>query len=83
MIRKLNGELISYIHNRKVSLTHIEEDIGLLKIDNQTVGKCPFSYTKSEIEKVEQMAKTRRVYIEDDEVLYKDLSVGTLIDYKG
>lgn len=81
MIRKLNGDLITYINNRKICLSYLQDDIGILAINNRELGKCPYSYTKSAIQKLESEKQTK-VYIQDDEILYKELNVGTLINYK-
>ncbi len=82
MIRRLNGDYISYINNRKICLTYKLEDIGEISINNQFIGKCPFSYTKSVIESLEKKNRHSKVFIQDDEILFGELKVGTLIDMR-
>ncbi|WP_261133655.1 hypothetical protein [Bacillus sp. Marseille-Q3570] len=82
MIRRLNGDYISYINNRKICLTYNHEDIGEISINNQFIGKCPYSYTKSAIESLEQKHIHSKIFIQDDEILFGELKVGTLIDMK-
>ncbi|WP_408006176.1 hypothetical protein ACJROX_15810 [Pseudalkalibacillus sp. A8] len=82
MIRRLNGDYISYINNRKISLKYHNDDIGEISINNHVMGKCPYSYTKYVIEKLEQKNRNLKIFIQDDEILFRELKVGTLIDIK-
>ncbi|WLD91513.1 hypothetical protein [Alkalihalobacillus sp. AL-G] len=81
MIRRLNGDYISYIRNRKICLTYLYEDIGELSINNKVIAKCPYSYTKAAIERIENKMRAQKVYVPDDEILFRELKVGTLINF--
>lgn len=78
----MNGEYISYINERKVSLRYLNEDVGELLINNERVGKCPYSYTKNAIRKIERQKLRGKVYIQDEQILFRELRIGTLIDSK-
>lgn len=82
MIRRFNGDYISYINNQKVCLKYLNEDVGELFINEQLMGKCSFSYAKESVEKIEGVNHNRKLFIEDDELIYKELQVGTLINIK-
>ncbi len=82
MIRRLNGDSISYINNQKVTLRYLQEDIGELYINDQLMGKCSYSYAKTAIERMEKVKNREKIYIQDDEILFRELKVGTLINIK-
>ncbi|WP_257350447.1 hypothetical protein [Pseudalkalibacillus decolorationis] len=81
MIRRITGDYISFINNRKICLTHLHENVGQLRIDYQVVGNCPYAYTKAAIEKLEKAIRAPKMYVPDDDILFRELKVGTLIDF--
>jgi hypothetical protein len=83
MIRRLNGDYISYINNQKVCLTYLHGDLGTLEINNKLVGKCSYSYVKKAIEKIERKNYFQKTYLQDNDALYGELKVGTFINYRG